>query len=109
MTQHTLSLPTLALASPTLPDTLPGGLPDEATCWQAVQGRDRASNGRFWFSVRTTDIIFCKISCSVSKEGSSTSVFIRSSAASGSVSANAISLSINVSDNFSMTGSARAP
>jgi AraC family transcriptional regulator, regulatory protein of adaptative response / methylated-DNA-[protein]-cysteine methyltransferase len=58
MTQHSLSLPTLALASPTLPDTLP----DEATCWQAVQGRDRAYNGRFWFSVKTTGV-YCLPSC----------------------------------------------
>jgi len=34
-------MPTLALASKTLPDALPVNLPDEATCWQAVQRRDR--------------------------------------------------------------------
>src|SRR3981081_4769020 len=62
MTQHSLSLRTLALASPTLPDTLPGDLPDEGTCWQAVQRRDRAYNGRFWFSVRTTGV-YCLPSC----------------------------------------------
>ena len=58
MTQHSLSLPTLALASKTLPDALP----DEATCWQAVQRRDRSYNGRFWFSVRTTGV-YCLPSC----------------------------------------------
>jgi len=62
MTQHSLSLPTLALASKTLPDTLPVGLPDEATCWQAVQRRDRTCNGRFWFSVKTTGV-YCLPSC----------------------------------------------
>jgi AraC family transcriptional regulator of adaptative response/methylated-DNA-[protein]-cysteine methyltransferase len=58
MTQHSLSLPTLALATSTLPDTRP----DEGTCWQAVQRRDRAYNGRFWFSVRTTGV-YCLPSC----------------------------------------------
>ncbi len=58
MTQHSLVLPTLALASPTLRDTPP----DEAACWQAVQRRDRACNGRFWFSVRTTGV-YCLPSC----------------------------------------------
>src|SRR5882757_255274 len=58
MTQHSLSLPTLALATSTLPDALP----DEGTCWQAVQRRDRAYNGRFWFSVRTTGV-YCLPSC----------------------------------------------
>ncbi len=58
MTQHSLSLPTLALATPTLPDTLP----DDGTCWQALQARDRAYNGRFWFSVRTTGV-YCLPSC----------------------------------------------
>ena len=62
MTQHSLSLPTLALASKTLPDALPVDLPDEATCWQAVQRRDRGYNGRFWFSVRTTGV-YCLPSC----------------------------------------------
>lgn len=64
MTQHPLSLltvahptvapPTVALATSTLPD------PD--TCWQAVQRRDRAYNGRFWFSVKTTGV-YCLPSC----------------------------------------------
>src|ERR1700716_1377992 len=58
MTQHSLALPTLALATSTLPDTRP----DEGTCWQAVQRRDRAYNGRFWFSVRTTGV-YCLPSC----------------------------------------------
>jgi AraC family transcriptional regulator, regulatory protein of adaptative response / methylated-DNA-[protein]-cysteine methyltransferase len=58
MTQHSLSLPTLALTTPTLPDTLP----DEGTCWQAVLRRDRTYNGRFWFSVRTTGV-YCLPSC----------------------------------------------
>ncbi len=55
MTQHTLSFPTLALA------TTPS-LPDPETCWQAVRQRDRAYNGRFWFSVRTTGV-YCLPSC----------------------------------------------
>jgi AraC family transcriptional regulator of adaptative response/methylated-DNA-[protein]-cysteine methyltransferase len=58
MTQHTLSLPTLALASP----SHPRALPDETACWQAVQRRDRSFNGRFWFSVRTTGV-YCLPSC----------------------------------------------
>jgi AraC family transcriptional regulator, regulatory protein of adaptative response / methylated-DNA-[protein]-cysteine methyltransferase len=57
MTQHSLSLPTLALASPTPHDALP-----DETCWQAVQRRDRSYNGRFWFSVRTTGV-YCLPSC----------------------------------------------
>jgi AraC family transcriptional regulator of adaptative response/methylated-DNA-[protein]-cysteine methyltransferase len=58
MTQHALSLPTQALATPTLPDTVP----DEGTCWQAVLRRDRTYNGRFWFSVKTTGV-YCLPSC----------------------------------------------
>jgi AraC family transcriptional regulator of adaptative response/methylated-DNA-[protein]-cysteine methyltransferase len=54
MTQHTLSFPNVALATPLLPD------PD--TCWHAVQRRDRAYNGRFWFSVRSTGV-YCLPSC----------------------------------------------
>jgi AraC family transcriptional regulator of adaptative response/methylated-DNA-[protein]-cysteine methyltransferase len=54
MTQHPLSLPTLAFATQTLPD------PD--TCWQALLQRDRALNGRFWFSVRSTGV-YCLPSC----------------------------------------------
>jgi AraC family transcriptional regulator of adaptative response/methylated-DNA-[protein]-cysteine methyltransferase len=59
MTQHSLSLPTLALATP-IPPTL--GLLDPETCWQAVQRRDRAYNGRFWFSVKSTGV-YCLPSC----------------------------------------------
>ena len=54
MTQHPLSLPTLALATQTLP------APD--TCWQALLRRDRAFNGRFWFSVKSTGV-YCLPSC----------------------------------------------
>jgi AraC family transcriptional regulator, regulatory protein of adaptative response / methylated-DNA-[protein]-cysteine methyltransferase len=57
MTQHALSLPQVALASLPLP-----GLPDPETCWQAVQRRDRAFNGRFWFSVKSTGV-YCLPSC----------------------------------------------
>ena len=57
MTQHTLSFPPVALASLSLP-----GLPDPETCWQAVQKRDRAFNGRFWFSVKSTGV-YCLPSC----------------------------------------------
>ena len=59
MTQHSRSFPAVALATPILPDL---GLPDPDTCWQAVQRRDRAYNGRFWFSVKTTGV-FCLPSC----------------------------------------------
>jgi len=58
MTQHALSLPTLALATPTFPQAFP----DQETCWQAVLRRDRTYNGRFWFSVRTTGV-YCLPSC----------------------------------------------
>jgi len=55
MTQlPTLPLPVVALASPAFPD------PD--SCWQAVQRRDRAFNGRFWFSVKSTGV-YCLPSC----------------------------------------------
>ena len=54
MTQHPLSLPTLALATAPLPD------PD--TSWQAVLRRDRTFNGRFWFSVKSTGV-YCLPSC----------------------------------------------
>jgi AraC family transcriptional regulator of adaptative response/methylated-DNA-[protein]-cysteine methyltransferase len=57
MTQHALSFPQVALASLSLP-----GLPDPETCWQAVQKRDRAFNGRFWFSVKSTGV-YCLPSC----------------------------------------------
>ncbi|QQS15111.1 MAG: bifunctional DNA-binding transcriptional regulator/O6-methylguanine-DNA methyltransferase Ada [Rhodospirillales bacterium] len=37
-------------------------MPDDATCWAAVGRRDRAYNGRFYFSVRTTGV-YCLPSC----------------------------------------------
>src|SRR5215475_6821622 len=58
MTQHSLSLPTRALATP----TLRLALPSEDTCWQALLRRDRGYNGRFWFSVSTTGV-YCLPSC----------------------------------------------
>ena len=62
MTQHSLSFPHVALASLSLPSLSHTGLPDPETCWQAVQKRDRAFNGRFWFSVRSTGV-YCLPSC----------------------------------------------
>jgi AraC family transcriptional regulator of adaptative response/methylated-DNA-[protein]-cysteine methyltransferase len=53
MTQTTLAF---APAVPVPP------IPDEATCWQAVQDRDRRFNGRFWYSVRSTGV-YCLPSC----------------------------------------------
>ena len=44
----------MAFAAPPFPD------PD--SCWQAVQRRDRAHNGRFWFSVKSTGV-YCLPSC----------------------------------------------
>ncbi|MBM3646251.1 MAG: methylated-DNA--[protein]-cysteine S-methyltransferase [Alphaproteobacteria bacterium] len=58
MIQHSLSLPTSALASASAAPSLP----NETTCWQALQRRDRAYNGRFWFSVKTTGV-YCLPSC----------------------------------------------
>jgi len=58
MTEISLSPPTMALASP----SLPGMLPDPDSCWAAVQRRDRAYNGRFWFSVQSTGV-YCLPSC----------------------------------------------
>lgn len=58
MTQLSMSPPTMALASP----SQPGMLPDPDSCWTAVQRRDRAYNGRFWFSVQTTGV-YCLPSC----------------------------------------------
>jgi AraC family transcriptional regulator of adaptative response/methylated-DNA-[protein]-cysteine methyltransferase len=54
MTQHSLSFPAVALATPTLPDP--------ESCWHVVQRRDRAYNGRFWFSVKSTGV-YCLPSC----------------------------------------------
>ncbi len=48
----------MALASP----SQPGMLPDPDSCWTAIQRRDRAYNGRFWFSVQTTGV-YCLPSC----------------------------------------------
>ena len=62
MTQHALSFPQVALASLSLPRPSPTGLPDPEPCWLAVQKRDRASNGRFWFSVKSTGV-YCLPSC----------------------------------------------
>ena len=48
----------MALASPS-----PTGMhPDPDSCWAAVQRRDRAFNGRFWFSVQSTGV-YCLPSC----------------------------------------------
>ena len=47
----------MALASLSHP-----GIPDPETCWKAVQKRDRAANGRFWFSVKSTGV-YCLPSC----------------------------------------------
>ena len=58
MTQLSVSPPTMALASP----SQPGMLPDPDSCWTAVQRRDRAFNGRFWFSVQSTGV-YCLPSC----------------------------------------------
>ena len=67
MTQTFLSLPPMAvsqaaLASPSHPSPSLRGTPDPDTCWDAVQRRDRAFNGRFWFSVRSTGV-YCLPSC----------------------------------------------
>lgn len=59
MTQHSLSFPTVVLATTPRPEL---SLPDAETCWQAVQRRDRGHNGRFWFSVKTTGV-YCLPSC----------------------------------------------
>ncbi|TMJ26572.1 MAG: bifunctional DNA-binding transcriptional regulator/O6-methylguanine-DNA methyltransferase Ada [Alphaproteobacteria bacterium] len=58
MTQLSLSPPIMALASP----SPTGMLPDPDSCWTAVQRRDRAYNGRFWFSVQSTGV-YCLPSC----------------------------------------------
>ena len=58
MTQLSHPLPPKAPASPS-----PAGMPpDPDSCWTAVQRRDRAFNGRFWFSVQTTRV-YCLPSC----------------------------------------------
>jgi AraC family transcriptional regulator of adaptative response/methylated-DNA-[protein]-cysteine methyltransferase len=63
MTQHAFAPLTVALAAPLSPPLSSSrALPDPDACWQAVQKRDRAHNGRFWFSVRTTGV-YCLPSC----------------------------------------------
>src|SRR6187455_555541 len=58
MTQLSHPLPPMALASPS-----PTGMhPDPDSCWAAVQRRDRAFNGRFWFSVQSTGV-YCLPAC----------------------------------------------
>jgi len=56
-----MTQPTLA-ASPVTASPVVPPIPDAATCWQAVQDRDRRFNGRFWFSVRSTGV-YCLPSC----------------------------------------------
>ncbi|MCA0302022.1 MAG: methylated-DNA--[protein]-cysteine S-methyltransferase [Proteobacteria bacterium] len=56
-----MTQPTLA-ASPVTASPVVPPIPDDATCWQAVQHRDRRFNGRFWFSVRSTGV-YCLPSC----------------------------------------------
>src|SRR6476659_6591519 len=58
MTQLSLTSPTMALASP----SPTGMLPDPDSCWTAVQRRDRAYNGRFWFSVHSAGV-YCLPTC----------------------------------------------
>ena len=62
MTQHALSLPHPPLPPASSAGPRAGKSPEPDTCWQAVQRRDRAYNGLFWFSVRTTGV-FCLPSC----------------------------------------------
>ena len=64
MTQHSPSLATVApqIMAPRTVALAPPALPDPDTCWHAVQRRDRAYNGRFWFSVKTTGV-YCLPSC----------------------------------------------
>ena len=54
MTQHSLTH--------SVPAPAPTAMPSPDTCWEAVLGRDRTHNGRFWFSVRTTGV-YCRPSC----------------------------------------------
>lgn len=60
MTQHFSFLPPPAVAPASF--SLPGAFPDPDSCWHALRRRDRAYNGRFWFSVRTTGV-YCLPSC----------------------------------------------
>ena len=60
MTQHFSILPSPNVAPASY--SLPGTFPDSESCWNAVRRRDRAYNGRFWFSVKTTGV-YCLPSC----------------------------------------------
>lgn len=60
MTQHFSILPSPNVAPASY--SLPGTFPDPESCWNAVRQRDRAYNGRFWFSVKTTGV-YCLPSC----------------------------------------------
>jgi AraC family transcriptional regulator, regulatory protein of adaptative response / methylated-DNA-[protein]-cysteine methyltransferase len=44
------------------PDAASAAFPGDERRWQAVQRRDRAADGRFWYSVRTTGV-YCRPSC----------------------------------------------
>ncbi|MBS0221710.1 MAG: bifunctional DNA-binding transcriptional regulator/O6-methylguanine-DNA methyltransferase Ada [Proteobacteria bacterium] len=56
MTQHFSILPPPTVAPASF------SIPDPESCWHAVRQRDRAFNGRFWFSVKTTGV-YCLPSC----------------------------------------------
>lgn len=60
MTQHFSILPPPTVAPASI--LLPGTTPDPESCWHAVCQRNRAFNGRFWFSVKTTGV-YCLPSC----------------------------------------------
>jgi len=60
MTQHFSILPSPNVAPASY--SLPGTFPDPESSWNAVRQRDRAYNGRFWFSVKTTGV-YCLPSC----------------------------------------------
>ena len=49
---------------------------DEQTCWQAVLERDRRSDGKFVYAVRSTEI-FCRPSCPAESLAGSKFRFIR--------------------------------
>src|SRR5262245_54439543 len=55
-----------ALRDAGVPATIPAmpglGVPEAETCWAALRRRDRAFNGRFYFSVKTTGV-YCLPSC----------------------------------------------
>jgi AraC family transcriptional regulator of adaptative response/methylated-DNA-[protein]-cysteine methyltransferase len=54
---HDAAAPAAAVPAPS-----PATLPDAQACWAALRRRDRAFNGRFYFSVRTTGV-YCLPSC----------------------------------------------